>query len=116
MDVIGAVGVMAAGWLGYKKIGNTVTKTDAETDVYQLLQTELSRVSTQLSQLSSRYNELQLALFNEREECSKRISTLTEQIDDIRKVVDSDADNRVRESALRKQGLIKTRVTDRHGT
>lgn len=116
IEVIGMIGLMAAGWLGYKKMGNTVTKTEAETDVYQLLQNELTRLSGQLTQLSTRYSELQTALFKEREDCSSRIAALTDQINEIRTAVDTDANNRVRESALRRQGLLKTRSTDSNVT
>lgn len=112
IEVIGAVGVLAVGWLGYKKVGNTVTKTEAETDVYQLLNQELVRVSNQLTQLSQSYGELQRTVFAEREDCSKRIAELTEKLNSMQSRMESDESLRKTEQVLRRAGKLTTRKTD----
>ena len=112
IEAIGAIVIAVGGWLGYKKVGNTVTKTDAETDVYQLLNQELVRVSTQLTQLSQSYGELQKTVFSEREDCSNRIAILTEKLNAMQSRMESDESLRQTEQVLRRAGKLQTRKTD----
>ena len=113
IEIIGGIGVLIAGWLGFKKANNLATSTGAETGVIEILQNELTRLAGQVTQLSTDYASLNKILIDERTDCNERITALSNQINELKQIIQTDKKERENEAKARQSGILKTRKTDK---
>lgn len=113
IDLIGGAVLILIGWLGWKKARKVATTEGAETDVVALLNSEVKRLSEQMSSLSVSYTLLSQQIIKEREDCSREITALRVKVEQLEAMIAANKKAVEHEQDLRKRGLIKTRITDK---
>jgi septin family protein len=83
-DVIGGAVIVLLAWLGWKKANKVATSDSAEANVYALMNDEIKRMSEQIKQLSSAYDDLSRQIITERLECAKNMAELKAQINELK--------------------------------